>query len=59
MVDLLFRIINRLFVYLIKAGENDSLKNSFNKKYTPLVEIKDFNALITNKPICHQPIKHK
>ena len=37
MVDLLFRIINRLFVYLIKTGENDSLKNSFNKKYTPLV----------------------
>ena len=59
MANILFRIINRLLVHLIKAGENDSLKNSFNKKYTPLLEIKDFNALINNKPLCYQPIKHK
>ena len=29
------------------------------KYYIPLVEIKDFNALIDNNPFFHQPVKNK
>ena len=32
-------------------------KNPFNKYYTKLVEIKDFNALIDNKPFFDQHVK--
>ena len=42
---------------MVQAGENDPTRNSFNKNYMPLVEIKDFNVLINNKPIFKQPIK--
>ena len=31
-------------------GNNDPARSSFDKYYMPLVEIKDFNALIDNKP---------
>ena len=31
--------------------------DSFNKYYMPLVEIKDFNALIENKPFFDQSVK--
>ena len=41
-----FRNINRFFVLSFKNGKNDSMRNSFEKYYIPLVEIKDFNALI-------------
>ena len=43
---------------MVQAGENDPTRNSFNKNYMPLVEIKDFNVLINNKPIFKQPIKN-
>ena len=42
------RNINRLFVQLFKAGENDSTRNYFVKYYMPLVEINNFNTLIIN-----------
>ena len=47
MIDLKFRNINRLFVYLYKCGDND-MRDSFDKYYMLLVEVKDFNALIEN-----------
>ena len=34
-------------------------RNSFDEYYMPLVEIKDFNALIDNKPFFDQPVKNK
>ena len=34
-------------------------RNSFDKYYMPLVEIKDFNALFDNKPFFNQPVKIK
>ena len=42
------RNINRLFVQLFKAGENDSTRNYFVKYHMPLVEINNFNTLIIN-----------
>ena len=46
LIDLTFRNINRLFVLLFKNGDDDPMRKSFVKYYMPLVEIKDFNALI-------------
>ena len=34
-------------------------EDSLNKCYMPLVEIKDFDALIDNKPFFDQPVKNK
>ena len=46
LIDSIFTNINRLFVLLFKNGNNDPAKNSFDKYYIPLVEMKYFN----NKP---------
>ena len=46
-------------VLSLKNGEYDRTKNYFDKCYMPLVEIKDFNALIDNKPFFDQPVKNK
>ena len=54
-----FRNINRLFVLSFKNGNNDPRRDSFDKYYMPLVEIKDFNILIDNKPFFDQPVKNK
>ena len=35
------------------------MKGSFDKYCMPLEEIKDFNALIDNKPFFDQPMKNK
>ena len=59
MIDPKFRSINRLFAELFKAEENDPTRNSFVKYYMSLVQIKDFNELIDNKPVFDQPIKNK
>ena len=45
------------FVVSFKNGNNDLMRDSFNKHYMPLVEIKDFNALIENKPFFDQSVK--
>ena len=50
LIDLAFRNINRLFVLSFKNDYDDPTRNSFDEYYMPLVEIKDFNALIDNKP---------
>ena len=50
LIDPSFRNINRLLVFSFKNGNSNPMKDSFDKYYIPLVEIKDFNALIDNKP---------
>ena len=51
--------VNRLFVLSSKNGNNDSTRYYFGKYCTPLVEIKDFNAFIDNKPFFDQLVKNK
>ena len=46
MIDSAFRNINWLFTPLFKNDDNDSTRNSLIRYYMPLVEIKDFNALM-------------
>ena len=50
MIDMTLRNINRLFVLSFKNSDNDPEIYYFDKYYMPLIEIKDFNALIDNKP---------
>ena len=53
------RNINRLFVLSFKNGSGNPTRNSFDEYYIRLVEIKDFNALIYNKPVFDQPVKNR
>ena len=48
-----------MFSLSIKNGTTDPTKNSFDKYYMRLLEIKYFNALIGNKPFFDQPVKNK
>ena len=48
----------RLFVLLFKML-TIILQEIFDKYYKSLVEIKDFNVLMDNKPFFHQPGKNK
>ena len=50
MIDPTFRNINRLFVLSFKNGNSASTRDSSNKYYMPLIETKNFNALIDSKP---------
>ena len=50
LIDPTFRNINRLFVLSWNNWDNDHARDSFDKYYMPLVEIKDLNALIHNEP---------
>ena len=50
LIDPTFRNINILFDLLFNNVNDDPTRNSFNKYYVPLVEVKHFNALIDNKP---------
>ena len=59
LIDPSFRNINRTFVDSFKNGNSDTMRDSFNKYYMPLVEIKDFNALIVNKTFFYQPVNDK
>ena len=59
LIDPTFRNINRLFVLSFKNNDDDPKRYSFNKYYMLLVEIKDCNALINNKPLFDQPVKNK
>ena len=51
-----FRNINKLFVLSFR---NIIVRESFLRYYMPLVEIKDFNVIIDNKPFFDQPVKKK
>ena len=59
MIDATFRNVNRLFVLSFKNRNDDPTWNYLNKYYMPLVDIKDFNALIDSKPFFDQPEKQK
>ena len=59
MIDPTFRNITKMFVLSIKDVIIDPTRSSYDKYYIPLVEIKDFNALIENKPFFDQPVKTK
>ena len=48
-----------MLVLLFKNGDDDPIRNSVDEHYMPLVEIKDFNALVDNKPFFGQPLKKK
>ena len=54
-----FKNIISLFVQSFIAGGNDSTRDSFDKYYMSLVEIKNFNVLIKNKSFLEQPIINK
>ena len=59
LIDPTFTNIIKLFVLSFKNGNNDLTRNYFGKYYMPLVEIKDFKALLDNKPFFNQPVKNK
>ena len=59
MINPTFRNINRLLVLSFRNGDNDPTRSSFDEYYVLLVEIKDFNALIDNKPFFDQTVKNK
>ena len=59
MIDPAFRNIDRLFVLSFRNAHDNPTRNSFDKYYMPLVEIKDFHALIDNKPFFEHPVKNK
>ena len=48
-----------MFVLSFKNGNDDPMRGSFHKYCMPLVKIKEFNALIYNKPFFDQPVKNK
>ena len=49
--------MNIFFITSCKKDNDNPTRDSFDKCYMPLVEIKDFNALIENKPFFDQPVK--
>ena len=59
LIDPTFRNINRLFVLSLENVYDDPRRYSFDWHSMPLVEIKDFNALIGNKSFFDQPVKNK
>ena len=50
LIDPTFINVNRLFVILLKNGNDEPTRDSFVKYCMLLVEIKDFNVLIDNQP---------
>ena len=48
-----------MFVLSFKNGDDGPTRNYLDKYYMPRVEIKDFNALIDNKPFFDQQVKIK
>ena len=59
LIDLALRNINRLFVLSFKNGDDDPTRYYSDENYISLVEIKEFNALINNKPFFDHPVKNK
>ena len=49
LIDPTFRNVNRLFIFSFKNGHGDPTRYSLDEYYMPLVEIKNFNALIDDK----------
>ena len=59
LIDPTFRNINILFVLSFENCNNNLTRDSFEKYYMLLGEIKYFNALIDNKLFFDQPVKSK
>ena len=59
MIDPTFRNINKFLLLSFKNGNDGLAGDSFDEYYMSLVEIKDFNALIDNKPVFDQPVNNK
>ena len=59
LIDPTFKNIDGLFVPKFKNGANDPIRNYFYDYYMPLVEVKEFNVFIDNKPFFDQPVKNK
>ena len=59
LIDPVFRNSNKLFVLSFKNDNNDHTRDSFNKYYMLLVEIKDLNALFDSEPFFDHPVKNK
>ena len=57
MIDPTSRNINMLLFLSFQNCNNDPTRDSFDKYYLSLVDIKDFNALIDNKLFFDQPVK--
>ena len=51
--------IKRTFVLTFKNPDNNLGRNSYDKYYMSFAKINDFNALIDNKTLFHQPVKNK
>ena len=47
-----------MLVLSFRNGDDDPKKYSFDEYYMPVVEIKDFNALIESKPCFDQEVKN-
>ena len=58
-IDPTFRNINRFFVLSFKDGDNDPIRDSFEKYCISLIEVKDLNPLIDNKPFFDHPVENK
>ena len=54
-----FRNINWLFVFSLENSDIVPKGDFFVKFYIPLIEIKNLNVLIDNKPFFDQPVKNK
>ena len=48
-----------MFVLSFKNCNDDPTRDSFDKYYMSLIQIKDFNAFIDNKPFIDQQVKSK
>lgn len=59
LIEQAIRNINRLFLLSIKNGADDPTKNVFDNYYIPLVQIKDFNTFVDNRPFFDQLLKNK
>ena len=57
MIQHLEILIDWLFVCSFKNGNDHCTRDSFDKYYIPIVEIKVFNLLLDNKPFFDQPVK--
>ena len=55
---LIYHLGIKLFVPSFKNGDNNPARDSFDKYYMSLVEIRDFNALIDSEPFFDQPTKN-
>ena len=59
MIDPTFKNIDRLFVLSFENGNDNPTRDSFDRYYMSLIEIKGFNTLIDNKTFFDQPVKKK